>query len=100
MNKENSMNESSMNRRDALKGAAAVSLGLASGALGIPEAFGQTPVGENMIELENAERGTRDWMLTKTDINDIEPVALWRSPRIEGYCSETSVALATRSRSW
>ena len=30
-------------------------------------------------------------MLTKTDITDDEPVELWRSPRIEGYCSETSV---------
>ena len=59
--------------------------------LGIPKAFGQTSVGTNRIRSENAKSGTRDWMLTKTDITDDEPVELWRSPRIEGYCSETSV---------
>ena len=43
---ENNMNElDSLNRRDALKGVAAVSLGLASDALGIPKTFGQTSVG-------------------------------------------------------
>ncbi len=42
MKRENSMNESSMNRRDALKGVAAATLGIATGALGIPEAQGQT----------------------------------------------------------
>ncbi|MDE0937715.1 MAG: hypothetical protein OSA89_17535 [Mariniblastus sp.] len=31
-------------------------------------------------------------MLTNTDITANEPVELWRSPRIEGYCSETTVA--------
>ena len=36
--------------------------------------------------------GTRDWLLTTTDIADDEPVTLWRSPRIEGYCSQTSVS--------
>ena len=45
MNNENSMNESyRLNRRDALKGVAAASLALASGAFGIPKTFGQTAV--------------------------------------------------------
>jgi hypothetical protein len=35
-------------------------------------------------------------MLIKTDITDNEPVELWRSPRIEGYCSETSVSAGER----
>ena len=43
MIRENSMNESnSLNRRDALKGVAAATLGIATGALGIPEVQGQT----------------------------------------------------------
>ena len=94
MNNENSMNESSeskrgLNRRDALKGVAAVSLGLAVGAYGAPKESAPSPrsssPGRDLIRRENAKRGTRDWMLTKTDIDNIEPVKLWRSPRIEGY---------------
>ena len=81
-----------IHRRDLLKGSAAVSLGFASGALGVPKIFGQAAAGKNRIQTENAKPGTRDWMLTKTDITANEPVELWRSPRIEGYCSETSVA--------
>ena len=81
-----------IHRRDLLKGAAAASLGLASGALGVSKAFAQSTVGKNRIPIENAKPGTRDWLLTKTDVDDNEPVELWRSPRIEGYCSETSVS--------
>jgi len=101
MNSEDSMNESSefkrgLNRRDALKGVAAVSLGLAIGAYGAPKESAPSPrsnsPGRDLIRRENAKPGTRDWMLTKTGIDDKEPVELWRSPRIEGYCSETSVS--------
>ena len=42
----------------------------------------------NLIEQENAKPGRRDWMLTNTCI---DPDTWWRSPRIEGYCSEASV---------
>ena len=88
--------QNGLNRRDLIKGVAATSLGLAAGTFGAPQLYGNSNVSKskrrNRIQLENAERGTRDWLLTKTDINDIEPVALWRSPRIEGYCSETSVS--------
>ena len=83
--------ERGIRRRDLHKGAAAAGLGLAFGTHGISEAFGQTSAGANRIESENAKPGTRDWMLTKTDITDDEPVELWRSPKIEGYCSRTSV---------
>ena len=89
--------QNGLNRRDLIKGVAAASLGLAAGTFGAPQVYGNLNVSKskrrNRIQLENARRGTRDWLLTKTDINDIEPVALWRSPKIEGYCSETSVSV-------
>ena len=44
---------------------------------------------KNLIQLENAKPGTRDWLLTNTYI---DPDTWWRSPRIEGYCSEASVS--------
>ena len=95
MNNENSMNESyRLNRRDALKGVAAASLALASGAFGIPKTFGQTSIGKNMIELENAKPGTRGWLLTNTRTDPTKgrsPVASGRSHAIEGYCSANSV---------
>ena len=79
-----------------LKGVAAASLGLATGALSVSKLYGQSlgpgRSGQNLIQRENAKPGTRDWLLTKTDITANEPVELWRSPRIEGYCSETSVS--------
>jgi len=52
-----------------------------------PGAFSQDKP-ENIIQIENAKPGTRDWMLTNTYI---DPDTWWRSPRIEGYCSEPSV---------
>ena len=94
MNNENSMIESNeskrgLNRRDALKGVAAATLVLATGAYGAPKESAPSPrsssPGRDLIRRENAKRGTRDWMLTKTDVDNIEPVKLWRSPRIEGY---------------
>ena len=42
----------------------------------------------NIIAIENAKSGTRDWMLTKTAI---DPKTKYRCPWIEGYCSRTSV---------
>ena len=91
------MNESNdhpdgLPRRDVLKGAAAVGLGLSALAnLPTNAAGAATTSGSDLIRKENTKPGTRDWLLTKTDITDNEPVELWRSPRIEGYCSETSV---------
>ena len=43
---------------------------------------------ENLIQIENAKPGTKDWIITNTYI---DPHTWWRSPRIEGYCSEPSV---------
>ena len=76
-----------INRRHLLKGAAAASLALTAGR----SSATATSSRDNRITGENAKPGTRDWLLTKTDITANEPVELWRSPRIEGYCSDTSV---------
>ena len=73
-----------IHRRDFIKGGAAVSIGLASGALGVLNSCGQTFEKRNAIQLENAKPGTRDWMLTKTDITANEPVELWRSSANRG----------------
>ena len=67
---ESHNSKSGIHRRDLIKGAAAVSLGLASGSFGIPKAFGQGQVGSNLIQLENAKPGTRDWMLTRALVDD------------------------------
>lgn len=42
----------------------------------------------NPIVRENAQPGTTDWLLTKTQI---DPATKYRCPWIEGYCSRTSV---------
>ena len=81
-----------IHRRDFIKGGAAASLGLASGSFGVLNSCVQASEKKNAIQLENAKPGTRDWLLTKTDVIMNEPVELWRSPRIEGYCSDTSVS--------
>lgn len=91
------MNESEapnsrLNRRDLVKGVAAAGVALTAGIDGTPQTAAAVPARDNRITKENARPGTRDWLLTKTDITANEPVELWRSPQIEGYCSETSVA--------
>lgn len=43
----------------------------------------------NPVVAENARPGTRDWMLSKTQI---DPKTKYRSPWIEGYCSHASAA--------
>lgn len=42
----------------------------------------------DLIQRENDKPGTRDWMLTKTEI---DPVTKYRCPWIEGYVSHTSI---------
>jgi hypothetical protein len=77
----NSKKSSSLSRRDALK---AIAVGTLAGC-----ATGQgTRVSSNVIAIENAKPGTRDWMLTNTRI---DPAAKYRCPWIEGYCSHTSI---------
>lgn len=43
---------------------------------------------QNRIQSENSKPGTKDWMLSKTQI---DPASHYRCPWIEGYCSHTSV---------
>ena len=85
-------------RRDLIKGVTAASLGFAAGSIGIPNSLGNTEVSsasrQNLIQIENAKPGTRDWQLTKTrqlpgKINKI--LNNGRCPWIEGYCSANSV---------
>ncbi|MCE2434816.1 MAG: hypothetical protein J4F29_18110, partial [Candidatus Latescibacteria bacterium] len=84
--------QSGLHRRDLIKGVAAASLGLAAGTFGATQVYGNSNVSKskrrNRIQIENARRGTRDWLLTNAYI---DPDTWWRSPRIEGYCSEVSV---------
>jgi hypothetical protein len=44
--------------------------------------------GEGPITRENSLPGTRDWLLTNTRV---DPATKYRSPSIEGYCSQTSI---------
>ena len=91
--REPGMNESEKpnsgpSRRKILKSTAAVGLALTTGVSMTPQRAFAARAGDNPILKENARQGTRDWLLTKTYI---DPETWWRSPRIEGYCSETSV---------
>ena len=86
-----------LSRRELLKGATAAGLALSAGVGGVSQAAAATPDADNPIRKENAKPGTRDWLLTKTDIAMNEPVELWRSPRIEGYCSATSVSAGDKA---
>jgi hypothetical protein len=89
--KESQNPQRGIHRRDMIKGTAAAGLAFTAGFWDASQAPAAAPAGDNPIRKENAKPGTRDWLLTKTDITAIEPVELWRSPRIEGYCSEMSV---------
>lgn len=81
-----------MTRRDMLKGVAgAGALAAFAGCSAIrsnhgPRSFTrQTP---DLIRRENQRQGTRDWMLGNTRV---DPQTKYRCPRIEGYCSRTSL---------
>ncbi len=73
------------NRRQLLEGALAGSLLAVTSSL---EADENSHEKSDVIQRENQQRGTRDWMLSKTDI---DPASRYRSPRIEGYCSHASI---------
>ena len=103
--------KSGIPRRDLIKGVTAASLGLAAGSIGIPQSLGKTNVSHstgsgqarkpNLIQIENAKPGTRDWQLTKTrqlpgKINKI--LNNGRCPWIEGYCSANSVRAGDQLR--
>jgi hypothetical protein len=90
------MNESNnqpggLPRRELFKGAAAAGFGL-SALTGAKQAGAQSRA--NLIQQENANPGTRNWMLTKTrtvpgKINKI--LNNGRCEVIEGYCSANSL---------
>jgi hypothetical protein len=82
-----------LSRRDALKSAAAASLGVASGAFGVPQVGKTLSTRKDYIREENSKKGIRDWRLTKTKtvpgkINKI--LDNGRSKAIEGYCNANS----------
>src|SRR4051812_22077484 len=81
-----------LNRRDLLKtvigaGVASTLGGCATGTLRNSEISGIIPAND-LIRRENAQAGTRDWLLANTRI---DPATKYRCPWIEGYCSRTSV---------
>jgi hypothetical protein len=80
--------KSGLSRRDLLKGIAAAGMAFTAGAQIPTLTAAAAPTGDNPIRKENAKPGTKDWILTNTYI---DPDTWWRSPRIEGYCSEPSV---------
>ena len=97
--------KSGIHRRDLIKGVTAASLGLAAGSIGIPNSLGQSRVSSssirNLIQIENAKPGTRDWQLTNTrqlpgKINKI--LNNGRCPWIEGYCSANSIRAGEKLR--
>jgi len=84
-------NHSKIDRRDYFR--AMTALGLSSllpanlSDLASQEQF--APNHGDLIKEENSKPGTRDWILTKTDI---DPSSKYRSPYIEGYASHISVS--------
>ena len=82
-----------LSRREIIGGAAAVGI---SGLLQpLAQAFVAAPAQRDLIREENRKPGTADWRLRHVWI---DPATRYRSPRIEGYCSRTSVrATSTRS---
>lgn len=62
--------------------------GLASWLDPFPRAFAAAPAQRELIRDENRKPGTTDWLLKNVWI---DPQTRYRSPRIEGYCSHTSL---------
>jgi len=52
-----------------------------------------TPRQSDLIRRENDRPGTRDWLLTQTQV---DPATKYRCPWIEGYCSHTSIRAGRR----
>src|SRR4051812_45920226 len=69
-----------LSRRDVLRGATSVGIASALGCV--------TPVRPHLIRDENEREGTMDWRLSKAGL---DPATKYRCPRIEGYCSHTSI---------
>lgn len=75
-----------LTRRELLAGLAGVSAGI---ACRVDLLSADEPARtSDLIQRENERPGTRAWMLDKTGI---DPQTKYRCPRIEGYCSRTSL---------
>ncbi|MFP6673300.1 MAG: twin-arginine translocation signal domain-containing protein [Pirellulaceae bacterium] len=70
-----------IHRRDLIKGTAAAGLAFTVGVGGEPQAA--APADDNPIRKENAKPGTRDWLLTKTDVSNNEPVGSKNSDELK-----------------
>ncbi len=78
------MSENKASRRDLLK----LTAGAAVGLSGMPHSALARAQSADVIRAENAKAGTRDWMLSKTGVDE---ATKYRCPWIEGYCSQASV---------
>ena len=93
-NSKHSNSEYDVRRRDVIKGAATAGLIAATGTHALVYADKTKASRSDLIQRENAKKGTRDWLLTKTrtvpgKINKI--LDNGRCQEIEGYCSANSV---------
>lgn len=77
-------------RREAVSLLAAA---VATGGAVIPATPAEGKETENPVRVENARSGTRDWMLSHVEI---DPTTKYRSPAIEGWCSDASVRAGDR----
>jgi hypothetical protein len=82
--------ERRFNRRDVLKGTAAVPF-TAAASFVADESLAESPLEKSkpsLVEVENEKPGSRDWQLTRVRINE----GKFRTSLIEGYCSHQSIA--------
>jgi hypothetical protein len=79
--------DSTLSRRDLLKGAAAAGLASALGPL-VGARAGPAPAQRDLVRTENERPGTTDWLLDNTRV---DPKTKYRCPWVEGYCSRTSL---------
>ena len=73
-----------LNRRRWIKSVTAGSVALGTGGIRAVRAAKTT----SAVAAENQRPGTTDWLLEKTEI---DPATRYRCPRIEGFCSHTSI---------
>lgn len=91
---ESNNSERKIQRREVIKGAAATGLVAAIGTHRFVHAAENHTAGRDLIQRENTNPGTRDWLLTKTRTvpGKINKILLnGRCTWIEGYCSANSV---------
>ena len=84
---ERTVRDGAIGRRDAIKSAAAVSLGSVAALHGTNAAANDVQPDRTVIPRENERPGTTDWQLTRVRINE----GAYRTSLIEGYCSHQSI---------